>query len=66
MSFIFTGELCAMAMKNDAKHEEELTVISQLTWVIWRILIRALENLKNVHFEWIRLSNVYNGWAKKI
>ena len=31
MSFIFTGELCAMAMKNDAKHEEELTVISQLT-----------------------------------
>ena len=31
MSFIFIEELCAMAMKNDAKHEEELTVISKLT-----------------------------------
>ena len=66
MSFIFTGELCAMAMKNDAKNEEELTDISKLTWGIWRILIRALENIKNMHFEWILLGNVFNVWAKKI
>ena len=25
MSLIFTGELCVMTMKNDAKSEEELT-----------------------------------------
>ena len=55
-----------MAMKNDAKNEEELTDISKLTWGIWRILIRALENIKNMHFEWILLGNVFNVWAKKI
>ena len=40
-------------------------VSSKLTWEIWRILTRALENLKNFHFNWILLNKVYNVWAKK-
>ena len=40
-------------------------VVSKLTWGIWRILTRALENLKNLHFNGFLLNKVYNGWAKK-
>ena len=41
-------------------------VISKLTRGIWRILIRALESLKNVHFDGFLLSKVYIVWAKKV
>ena len=34
-------------------------------WEIWRILTRALENLKNLHFNEFLLNKVHNGWAKK-
>ena len=40
-------------------------VSSKLTWGIWRILTRALENLKNLHFNGLLLNKVYNVWAKK-
>ena len=40
-------------------------VSSKLTWGIWQILTRALENLKNLHFNGFLLNKVYNGWAKK-
>ena len=40
-------------------------VSSKLTWRIWRILTRALENLKNLHFNGLLLNKVYNVWAKK-
>ena len=40
-------------------------VVSKLTWGIWRILTRALENLKNLHFNGLLLNKVYNVWAKK-
>ena len=53
-----------MAIKNDAKFEEELTGHSKFTWGIWRILTRALESLKNVLFNGILLKKVYNIWAK--
>ena len=39
--------------------------VSKLTWQIWRILTRALENLKNLHFNRLLLNKVYNGWAKR-
>ena len=51
-------------MKNDAKFEEEF--ISNLTWGIWWILTRALESLKNFHFNVLLLSKVYIVWAKKV
>ena len=40
-------------------------VSSKLTWGIWRILTRALKNLKNLHFNGLLLNKVYNVWAKK-
>ena len=40
-------------------------VISKLTWGIWQILTRALKNLKNLHFNRLLLTKVYNVWAKK-
>ena len=41
-------------------------VSSKLTWEIWWILTRALENLKNLHFNGLLLTKVYNVWAKKV
>ena len=41
-------------------------VVSKLTWGIWQILTRALENLKNFHFNALLLSKVYIAWAKKV
>ena len=40
-------------------------VSSKLTWEIWRILTRALENLINLHFNGLLFNKVYNVWAKK-
>ena len=41
-------------------------VSSKLTWGIWRILSRALKNLKHLHFNGLILTKVYNVSAKKI
>ena len=62
MSLKFTGEFCVMAMKNDAKFEEELTCQFKIDM---RNLTRALENLKNLHFNGLLLNKVHNIWAKK-
>ena len=51
MSLKFTGELCVMAMKNDSKLEEELTCYFKIDMRNLRILTRALENLKKLHFK---------------
>ena len=40
-------------------------VSSKLTRGIWQILTRALENLKNFHFNRLHLTKVYKVWAKK-
>ena len=40
-------------------------VSSKLTWGIWQILIRALTNLKNLHFNGLLLNKAYNVWAKR-
>ena len=37
----------------------------KLTWGLWRILTRALENLKKLHFNGLLLNKVYNIWDKK-
>ena len=39
-------------------------VISKLIWEIWQILTGALENLKNVLFNELLLTKVYNASAK--
>ena len=33
---------------------------------IWWILTRALESLKNLHFDWFLVCKVYNAWPKKV
>ena len=60
MSLKVTEKLCVMAMKNDAKFKEELTCRFKIDTTIRRILTRALENLKNLHFNELLLSKVYN------
>ena len=40
-------------------------VVLKLTWVIWQILTQALNSLKNLHFNRLLLTKVYNVWAKK-
>ena len=37
----------------------------KLRWGIWQIFTRALENLKNLHFNRLLLTQVNNVWAKK-
>ena len=65
MSLKFTGELCVMAMTNDAKIEEELTCQ-------FKIDLRNLTNFdpstrksQKLHFNSLLLTKVYV-WAKKI
>ena len=38
---------------------------SKVTWRIWQILARALQNIKSWHFNGLFLTKVYNFWAKK-
>ena len=38
----------------------------KLTWTIWQILVQALKNLKNLHFNELPLTKVYNVWPKKV
>ena len=39
-------------------------VVSKLAWGLCWVLTRALRNLKNVHFNALPLTKVYNVWAK--
>ena len=49
-----------MRMKNDPKFEEDLTCQFKIDMGNWMNLIRALENLKNVNFNELLLTKVYN------
>ena len=60
MSLKLTEELCIMTMNNDTKIEEELT------WVTSRVLTRALESLRNLYFNWLLVTKIYNAWATKV
>ena len=66
MSSKFTGELCFMTMKSDLQNlKRNWLVNSKLTWGIWQILTRALENPKNVDFNRLLLTRVCNAWPKQ-
>ena len=41
-------------------------VFSKLTWGIWQVLTRALQNLKDLHFNGLLLTKIYNAWAKEV
>ena len=65
MSLKFTGQLCVMLMKNNAKIEEELTYQFKIDIGIWQSLTWVLESFKNVQFKWLLLTKEYNLCAKK-
>ena len=55
-----------MTIKNNAKFEEELTCGFKIDTAICRIFTQALECLKNLHFNGLLLTKVYNVLAKKV
>ena len=54
-----------MTLKSHVKFEEKLPVVWKMTWGFWKIFIRAFKNLKNLNFNGLLLTKVYNVWAKK-
>ena len=62
MNLKFAGESCVMTMKKDRKLKKELTS-SRLTCGFQQILTQAVENLKNLHFNGLFLTKVYNASA---
>ena len=65
MSLKFTGELFVMTMKKDAKLEG-LTCRFKIDMKTLMSFNKALKNLKNLHFNGLPLTKVYNVWAKKV
>ena len=65
MSLKFTGEFCVIKMKNYTEFEEELVSQFKIDMRNLEILTQALENFKNLHFNRLLLTKVYNVWAKK-
>ena len=58
VSKIYTLMGC-MTLKNDEKSEEK-------NWLVVSKLTQKLESLKNIHFNGLLLTKVYNVWAKKM
>ena len=65
MSLKFTGELFVMTMKKDAKLEG-LACRFKIDMKTLMSFNKALKNLKNLHFNGLPLTKVYNVWAKKV
>ena len=55
-----------MKLKRDTKFVEESTHRFKIGIRIWQNLTRALESLKNFHFNGLLLRKVYILWAKKV
>ena len=62
----FTGEFVSWKWRRIPNLNRNWLVSSKLTWGIWRILTRALKNLKNVTFNGLLLNKMYNVWPKKL
>ena len=60
MSLKFTGEFCVIKMKNYTEFEEELVSQFKIDMRNLEILTQALENFKNLHFNRLLLTKVYN------
>ena len=65
VSLKFTGELCIMTRKLMQKMVRNWLGSSKLTWGIWGILTREIENPKALHFNGMILTKVYNFWTKR-
>ena len=67
MNLEFTEEFCIMAIKNDAKFEEELTCRFKIDMRnLTDFLTCALTNLRNLHFNGLIFTKIHNAWARKL
>ena len=66
MSLIFRGELCVIKMNNNAKFEEKFTCQFKTNMKNLTNFDPNAQNLKNLHFNELLLTNVYNIRAKKV
>ena len=67
MSLKFTGKLCVISLMEWCKIRRGISLSLQvLTSGIWRILTRTLKTLRNLHFNGLLLTKVYNIRAKKV
>ena len=55
-----------MTMENDVKFEEELTCQFKIDMGNWTNFYLSTRNLKNVHFNGLLLTKVYNVRARKV
>ena len=55
-----------MKMKNDEKSEQELTCRLKIDIRKLTNFAQALESLKNLHFNGLLLTKIYNTWPKKV
>ena len=62
---IYRGVMCHDNWRMMQNLKRNWLVSSKWTWGIWRILTQALKNLKNLHFNGLLLTKVYDFWAKK-
>ena len=65
MSLTFTGELCVMTMKIDAKFEEELTCQFKIDMRNLTNFDQSTQKYKESHFNEPFLTKLHNVWAKK-
>ena len=65
MSLKFTGGYVSWEWRMMQNLKRIRLVNSKLIWEIWQILTRPLENLKNLNFNELLLTKIYNVWAKK-
>ena len=66
MSFKLTESYVSWQWRMMENLTRKWIVISKLTWGIWRMLTRALESLKYLHFNWLLSTKVYKVWAEKV
>ena len=66
MSLKFSGELCVMTMSNDSKSEEELTCQFKSEMRNLTNFDLSTQNIKNLHFNRLLLTKVYNIWAEQV
>ena len=69
MSYKLTEELKVMTLKNDGKSEKELTCrfkIDKRNLTNSLEFTRELKSLKNLHFNGLLLTKLYNVSAKKV
>ena len=66
MSLKCTGGFVSCQWRMIQNLKRNWLVRSKLTWEIWQILTQALENLKNLHFNGLLLTKVYNVGAKNV